>query len=101
MLNDITCCMEEGILVVMHGLENLYQSFYDLFNQNFIEAAGKQYCRVAIGADAIRVRVHSNFKAIVIAENKNIIDVDQQNYDPPLLNRFEKQYLDIKSLMSP
>jgi hypothetical protein len=31
---------------------------------------------VAIGADAIRVRVHSNFKAIVIAENKNIIDVD-------------------------
>jgi hypothetical protein len=37
----------------------------------------KSYCRVAIGADAYRAKVHPNFKAIVIAENKNIIDIDQ------------------------
>ena len=100
MLNEIITCMEEGYLVIMHGLENLYQSFYDLFNQNYVELGAKKFCRIAIGADAIRGKVHSNFKAIVIAENKNIIDPDEQNYDPPLLNRFEKQYLDVKSLLS-
>jgi hypothetical protein len=29
-----------------------------------------------------------------------MIDPDQQNYDPPLLNRFEKQYLNVKSLLT-
>ena len=77
MLNEIISCMEEGILVIMHGLENLYQSFYDLFNQNYVEMGAKSFCRVAIGADAYRAKVHSNFKAIVIAENKDIVDVDQ------------------------
>ena len=77
MLNEIITCMEEGYLVIMHGLENLYQSFYDLFNQNYVELGAKKFCRIAIGADAIRGKVHSNFKAIVIAENKNIIDPDE------------------------
>jgi len=31
-LNEIIICMEEGCLVIMYKLENLYQSFYDLFN---------------------------------------------------------------------
>ncbi len=47
-------------------------------------------CRIAIGSDSIRARVHKNFKAIVIAEKKDVFNIDSQRYDPPLLNRFEK-----------
>ncbi|KAL4464488.1 hypothetical protein ABPG72_003898 [Tetrahymena utriculariae] len=98
MLNEIITCMEEGYLVIMYSLESLYQSFYDLFNQNYVELGAKNFCRIAIGSDSIRSQVHQNFKVIIIAQSNDVYD-QRQNYDPPLLNRFEKQYLELKFLL--
>ncbi|KAL4499632.1 hypothetical protein ABPG72_017172 [Tetrahymena utriculariae] len=94
MLNEITTCMEEGYLVIMYSLESLYQSFYDLFNQNYVELGAKNFCRISIGSDSIRSQVHDNFKAIIIAQSNDAYD-QKQNDDPPLLNRFENS--EIKS----
>ncbi|KAL4476225.1 hypothetical protein ABPG74_009958 [Tetrahymena malaccensis] len=98
MLNEIITCIEEGYLVIMYNLESLYQSFYDLFNQNYIQLHKKQFCRIAIGSDSTRIQVHQNFKAIIIAQSDDVYD-QRQNYDPPLLNRFEKQYIELKFLL--
>ncbi|KAL4476224.1 hypothetical protein ABPG74_009957 [Tetrahymena malaccensis] len=98
MLNEIITCIEEGYLVIMYNLESLYQSFYDLFNQNYVALGSKQFCRIAIGSDSIRSQVHQNFKAIIIAQSDDVYD-QRQNYDPPLLNRFEKQYIELKFLL--
>ena len=67
MINEIVTCIEEGYLIILYGLEILYQSFYDLFNQNYSEMGSYKYCRIAIGTDSIRAKVHENFKVIIIA----------------------------------
>ena len=74
MLNDIITCMEEGYLVIMYSLENLYQSFYDLFNQNYVEMGAKNFCRIAIGSDSVRARVHSKFKVTTVANSKGVYE---------------------------
>ena len=35
MINDIILCMEQGISCVLSNLSNVYQSFYDMLNQNY------------------------------------------------------------------
>lgn len=92
-LSEIVSCMEQGIVAIMYGLEMLYQSLYDLFNLNYISMGNSKYCRIAIGSESFRGMVHPEFKVILIAD-KHKVDDAQQIYDPPLLNRFEKQYLD-------
>lgn len=89
MLNDILICMEEGYLVILNSLESLYQSLYDLFNQNFEVLGNDKFCRVAIGTDSIKARVNPYFKVVLIVNYKDVIN-NNQKYDPPLLNRFEK-----------
>jgi hypothetical protein len=86
--------MEEGCLVIMHGLEPLYQSFYDLFNQSFVEMGQNKYCRIAIGSDSVRAKVKEGFKVVIVVLEQEMHG--GQKYDPPLLNRFEKQILDFK-----
>lgn len=34
-INDIILCMERGVICVLMNLENIYQSFYDMLNQNY------------------------------------------------------------------
>ncbi|XP_022093803.1 uncharacterized protein LOC110980993 [Acanthaster planci] len=88
-LSKIILCMEEGYILVLRDLENVYSSLYDMLNQNYTLVGKKRHCRVALGAHSNPMcQVHKNFRCIVI--------IDQQNVDysdPPLLNRFEKQAL--------
>jgi len=35
-----------------------------------------KYCRIAIGSDSIRAKVHKEFKAIVIADRAHVYDCD-------------------------
>lgn len=58
MINEIMTCMEEGYLIQMYGVEILYQSLYDLLNRNYKEMGSEKLCRIAIGSDSIRARVH-------------------------------------------
>jgi hypothetical protein len=49
-LSDIILYVEKGISVVLDGMEDIYSSLYDLFNQNFMVYGNKRYCRIALGA---------------------------------------------------
>ena len=73
-LSDIVTCMEQGVIVILYGLEELYQSLYDLFNMNYVSMAQHNYCRIAIGADSIRGKVHPDFKVILIADKDKVDD---------------------------
>lgn len=53
-INQIVLCMEQGAVLVMLNLDFLYQSFYDLLNQNYTTIRGKRFCRIAIGSDSYR-----------------------------------------------
>jgi len=64
--------MEQGVVVIMYGLEMLYQSLYDLFNLNYISMGANKYCRIAIGSDSFRGMVHPDFKVILIADWSNV-----------------------------
>ena len=66
-INQIVLCMEQGAILLMLNLDFLYQSFYDLLNQNYTTIRGKRFCRIAIGSDSYRYEVHPKFKAVVIA----------------------------------
>jgi hypothetical protein len=78
--------MERGILCIFLGLNNIYQSFYDMLNQSYQIIGNQKFCRVAIGADSSKCLVHEKFKCVLLVE---VSKVDK--LDPPLLNRFEKQ----------
>ena len=93
-LSDIIAYMEQGIPIILHNMEIIYSSLYDLFNQNFtIVGKSRRYCRVALGAEFNpRCLVHENFKAVVFLDNdKNTL----VSTDAPFLNRFEKHYLSL------
>ncbi|XP_038050110.1 uncharacterized protein LOC119723500 [Patiria miniata] len=95
-LSRIILCMEEGYVLVLRDLENVYSSLYDMLNQNYTVVGKKRHCRVALGAYSNPMcQVHPDFRCIVI--------VDQQKVDysdPPLLNRFEKQTLTFMDIVS-
>ncbi len=38
--------MSEGKVIILSNLEQIYSSFYDLFNQNYLKKDGIKYCRV-------------------------------------------------------
>lgn len=84
-ISKIVDCVESGIVCVLSNLNEIYQTFYDLLNQKYTEINGKNYCRVAFGADSMRIHVHENFKFILIEEHDKV-----PMLDVPLLNRFEK-----------
>lgn len=54
LMNEIVLCMELGMTLVMVNLDFLYQSFYDMLNQNYTSIRGKRFCRIAIGSDSYR-----------------------------------------------
>lgn len=84
-IKDIVLCMEKGIFCVLLNLESIYQSFYDMFNQNYMEVDGKLYCKIAIGSDSKNKIVHPDFKCVLLIEKHNMLKLDL-----PLRNRFEK-----------
>lgn len=86
LINDIILCMERGISCVLANLSIVYQSFYDMLNQNYSLINGQNWCKIAIGADSTRCFVHEDFRCIVVVTSKDV-----KKLDPPLLNRFEKQ----------
>ena len=95
-LSDIIMLMERDTTVVLRGMDEIYSSLYDLFNQNFSRIGDKRYCRVAIGAEYNpKCPVHKNFHCIIFMEEANI-----QNVDPPFLNRFEKYNISFDDVMT-
>ena len=65
-LEKIILAMERGDTCAFHGLEGVYQSLYDLLNQNYLQIRGRVYCTIAVKGESYKRVVHPAFKAVVI-----------------------------------
>uniref|UniRef100_A0A8D2LQW6 Ring finger protein 213 n=1 Tax=Varanus komodoensis TaxID=61221 RepID=A0A8D2LQW6_VARKO len=87
--------METGQMVVLLNLQNLYESLYDALNQYYVQLAGQKYVDLGLGTHRVKCRVHPEFRLIVIEEK----EVVYKHFPIPLINRLEKHYLDINSVL--
>lgn len=95
-LSRIILCMEQGFVLILKDLENIYGSLYDMLNQNYTVVGSKKNCRVALGPYSNPMcHVHEDFKCIVLVEESKL-----DYSDPPFLNRFEKQQFRFEDMMS-
>eukprot|EP00468_Gymnochlora_sp_CCMP2014_P001514 CAMPEP_0167741726 /NCGR_PEP_ID=MMETSP0110_2-20121227/1016_1 /TAXON_ID=629695 /ORGANISM="Gymnochlora sp., Strain CCMP2014" /LENGTH=5340 /DNA_ID=CAMNT_0007625809 /DNA_START=69 /DNA_END=16091 /DNA_ORIENTATION=- len=95
-LQNVKRCMAEGRTVVLVYCEDLYESLYDLLNQHYTEYGEKLYVRLAFGTASRLCEIKRDFRVIVVVEK-----LDAYNrLAPPLLNRFEKQVMERKSLLN-
>ncbi|XP_071066939.1 E3 ubiquitin-protein ligase RNF213 isoform X2 [Dasypus novemcinctus] len=94
-INRVKICMETGQTAVLLNLQNLYESLYDALNQYYVYLGGQKYVDLGLGTHRVKCRVHPDFRLIVIEEK----DVVYQQFPVPLINRLEKHYLDINSVL--
>lgn len=95
-INRVKICMETGQVVVLLNLQNLYESLYDALNQYYVQLAGQKYVDLGLGTHRVKCRVHPKFRLIVIEEK----EVVYKHFPIPLINRLEKHYLDINSVLN-
>ncbi|KAM3876274.1 LOW QUALITY PROTEIN: E3 ubiquitin-protein ligase rnf213-alpha-like [Diretmus argenteus] len=94
-INRVKVCMETGQTVVLLNLQNLYESLYDALNQYCVTLGGQKYVDLGLGTHRVKCRVHKNFRLIVIEEK----EVVYKQFPIPLINRLEKHYLDINTVL--
>ncbi|XP_028266969.1 E3 ubiquitin-protein ligase rnf213-alpha-like isoform X1 [Parambassis ranga] len=95
-INRVKICMETGQTVVLLNLQNLYESLYDALNQYYVCLGGQKYVDLGLGTHRVKCRVHKNFRLIVIEER----EVVYKQFPIPLINRLEKHYLDIHTVLN-
>ena len=96
-INRIKIYMETGKTVVLLNLENLYESLYDALNQYYVTFGGQRFVDLGLGTQRVKCKVHKSFKLIVVADKQ----VVYKRFPIPLINRLEKHYLSIDSLLTP
>ncbi|KAM3672048.1 LOW QUALITY PROTEIN: E3 ubiquitin-protein ligase RNF213-like [Ammospiza maritima maritima] len=94
-INRVKVCMETGQMVVLLNLQNLYESLYDALNQYYVYLAGQKYVDLGLGTHRVKCRVHPEFRLIVIEEK----EVVYKHFPIPLINRLEKHYLDMSTVL--
>ncbi|KAK2833428.1 hypothetical protein Q5P01_017317 [Channa striata] len=94
-INRVKICMETGQTIVLLNLQNLYESLYDALNQYYVCLGGQKYVDLGLGTHRVKCRVHKDFRLIVIEER----DVVYKQFPIPLINRLEKHYLDIQTVL--
>ncbi|XP_042247797.1 E3 ubiquitin-protein ligase rnf213-alpha [Thunnus maccoyii] len=94
-INRVKICMETGETVVLLNLQNLYESLYDALNQYYVYLGGQKYVDLGLGTHRVKCRVHKDFRLIVIEER----EVVYKQFPIPLINRLEKHYLDIHTVL--
>ncbi|KAG9267741.1 E3 ubiquitin-protein ligase rnf213-alpha [Astyanax mexicanus] len=95
-INRVKICMETGQTVVLLNLQNLYESLYDALNQYYVYLGGQKYVDLGLGTHRVKCRVHEDFRLIVIEEK----EVVYKQFPIPLINRLEKHFLDINSVLN-
>lgn len=88
-----------GHTVVLLNCEDIEESFYDLFNQNFSsidqsDGTKKYYANIAMGAQMRICYVDPKFQCIVVIKEGQV-----KNTPGPYLNRFEKYSFTHKSVL--
>uniref|UniRef100_A0A673VMB2 E3 ubiquitin-protein ligase RNF213 n=1 Tax=Suricata suricatta TaxID=37032 RepID=A0A673VMB2_SURSU len=94
-INRVKICMETGKMVVLLNLQSLYESLYDALNQCYVRLGGQRYVDLGLGAHRVKCRVRPDFRLVVIEEK----DVVYEHFPTPLINRLEKHYLDISTVL--
>ncbi|KAI3368624.1 hypothetical protein L3Q82_025623, partial [Scortum barcoo] len=94
-INRVKVCMETGQTVVLLNLQNLYESLYDALNQYYVTLGGQKYVDLGLGTHRVKCRVHETFRLIVVEEK----EVVYKQFPIPLINRLEKHYLDINTVL--
>ncbi len=94
-INKIQEHGENGDIIILHNLNQIYAFLYDLFNKNFIIKDGKQYARICFGNYSEQHTPISRSFRVIVMVNKKYLD----KLDPPFLNRFEKMLLSFSQLI--
>ena len=69
-INRIRECMKTGKRVVLLHLEELYESLYDMLNQQYTKYLDTTYCRLAVGAQSRLCEVNDEFRCIVVVDGE-------------------------------
>ena len=88
--------MKNETILILKGLEIIYPSLYDLFNQNFSEFNGNKCTKITFANNQSTSLINDKFKIIVL------IDSQMVHYeDKPFLNRFEKHVISFQNILLP
>ena len=69
---EIQLNLENGDVLVLKNMENIYPSLYNLFNQNFTMLGGKKFARIAFANFQSYSVVNDDFRAILIVDEEQI-----------------------------
>ena len=95
---QVKACMETGRTVVLLHQDGIYESLYDMLNQNYTDGvAGGKFCRLAIGSRSRPCEVRPDFRCVVIVDSVQA----WTKLPAPLLNRFEKMCVSVADLLEP
>ena len=96
MIGNIEKSVEKGKVIILSDLDQIYSTFYDLFNQNYIIKDGKKYCRISHGGNVQKLApVNENTKFIVLVDKNNL-----RKQKLPFLSRFEKHIISFDNLLN-
>ena len=93
-LYKIQMQMENEVILILKGLEIIYPSLYDLFNQNFSEFNGNRYAKISFSSNQSTSLINNKFKVVVLVDDQMILYEDK-----PFLNRFEKHVISFENIL--
>lgn len=96
-VNQVKICMETGRTVILLNMQNLYESLYDALNQYYVYLSKQQYVDLGLGSHRVKCRVHTNFRLIVVEDQKKVYE----HFPVPLINRLEKHRVDRSTDLEP
>ena len=64
--------------------------------QNYITMSGVRYVDLGLGTHRVKCRIHTNFRLVLIAEDKDVYE----KFPIPLINRLEKHYLGMETMLT-
>ena len=95
-INKIQEHAKKGRLLILQKFSNIFSSFYELFNLNYIRKEGKNYARIAVGKSREQlIEVNENFKVILLFDKEDVKHILQ-----PIASRFEKIEVEFSNLLT-
>ena len=64
--------------------------------QNYVTMSGVRYVDLGLGTHRVKCRIHTNFRLVLIAEDKDVYE----KFPIPLINRLEKHYLGMETMLT-
>ncbi|ETN98433.1 hypothetical protein RFI_39067, partial [Reticulomyxa filosa] len=108
--------MDTGKTVILHNLESIYESLYDMLNQRYqtrpsgifihffycLMQIRNMYCRVALGTESRDCHIHENFKCVVVVQKEDAYSNMPVYFyfffeNIAFLSRFEKQFISYRN----